>query len=81
MNKNTRVAWDRLVPELLKEIDKDASNSVSYVEFNKYILYSPKHGPDSFRKADRNSDGVLDTVEFGEALSKAAWWKLSRKTS
>lgn len=38
--------------ELLKEIDKDTSHSISYVEFSKYIYYSPKHGPDSFRKAD-----------------------------
>lgn len=56
--------------ELLKEVDKDASNSISYVEFSKYIYHSPKHGPDSFRKADKDSDGVLDTAEFVEALSK-----------
>lgn len=66
--------------ELLKEVDKDASNSISYVEFSKYIDHSPKHGPDSFRKADKDSDGVLDTAEFVEALSKVSWWKLSRKT-
>ena len=66
--------------ELLKEVDKDASNTISYVEFSKYIYHSPKHGPDSFRKADKDSDGVLDTAEFVEALSKVSWWKLSRKT-
>ncbi len=66
--------------ELLKEIDKDGSSSISYVEFSKYIYHSPKHGPDSFRKADKDSDGVLDAAEFVEALSKVAWWKLSRKT-
>ena len=66
--------------ELLKEVDKDASNSISYVEFSKYIYHSPKHGPDSFRKADKDSDGVLDTAEFVEALSKVSWWKISRKT-
>lgn len=66
--------------ELLKEVDKDASNSISYVEFSKYIYNSPKHGPDSFRKADKDSDGVFDTDEFVEALSKVSWWKLSRKT-
>jgi len=66
--------------ELLKEVDKDASNSISYVEFSKYIYHSPKHGPDSFRKADKDIDGVLDTEEFVEALNKVSWWKLSRKT-
>jgi len=65
--------------ELLKEVDKDASNSISYVEFSKYIYYSPKHGPDSLRKNDSDSDGVLNTAEFVEALSKVSWWKLSRK--
>jgi Ca2+-binding EF-hand superfamily protein len=66
--------------ELLKEVDKDASNSISYVEFSKYIYHSPKRGADSFRKADKDSDGVLDTAEFVEALSKLSWWKISRKT-
>ena len=66
--------------ELLKDVDKDASNTISYVEFSKYIYHSPKHGPDSFRKADMDSDGVLDTAEFVEALSKVSWWKISRKT-
>jgi Ca2+-binding EF-hand superfamily protein len=27
-----------------------------------------------------DSDGVLDTAEFVEALSKVSWWKISRKT-
>ncbi|MEC9095014.1 MAG: hypothetical protein VX776_00195 [Planctomycetota bacterium] len=66
--------------ELLKAVDKDASNSVSYVEFSKYIYHSPKHGPDSFRKVDSDNNGVLDPAEFTEALGSVAWWKLSRKT-
>ena len=66
--------------ELFKEVDKDASNSISYVEFSKYIYHSPKHGPDSFRKYDKDSDGALATAEFVEALSKVSWWILSRKT-
>ena len=61
-------------------VDKDASTFISYVEFNKYIYHSPKHSPDSFRKADKDNDGVFDTAEFVEALSKVSWWKLSRKT-
>ena len=67
--------------QLFSEVDKDASKSVSYVEFSKHIYHSPKHGPDSFRKADANSDGVLDAAEFIEALSGVSWWKISRKTS
>jgi Ca2+-binding EF-hand superfamily protein len=67
--------------ELFKEVDKDASNSISYVEFSKYIYHSPKHGPDSFRKADKDSDGTLDMAEFFEALSRVSWWILSRKTA
>lgn len=66
--------------ELLIEIDKDGSNTISYVEFSKYIYHSPKHGPDSFRKADKDSDGSLNTPEFGDALSKVSWWRISRKT-
>ena len=66
--------------ELLKEIDKDTNHSISYVEFSKYIYYSPKHGPDSFRKADKDGDGALDSAEFVEALNKVSWWTLSRKT-
>ena len=65
--------------ELLKEVDRDASNSISYVEFSRYIYHSPKHGPDSFRNSDKDSDGVLDSAEFAEALSNVSWWKLSRK--
>ena len=67
--------------ELFNEVDQDASKSVSYVEFSKHIYHSPKHGPDSFRKADRDSNGVLDGAEFPEALSEVSWWKISRKTS
>ena len=67
--------------ELFNEVDKDASKSVSYVEFSKHIYYSPKHGPDSFRKADRDRDGVLGTAEFMNALSGVSWWKLSRQTA
>lgn len=67
--------------ELFNEVDKDASRSVSYVEFSKHIYYSPKHGPDSFRKADRDRDGVLGTAEFMNALSGVSWWKLSRQTA
>ena len=65
---------------LLKVVDKDSNNSISYVEFSRYIYHSPKHGPDSFRKADKDGDGQLNSAEFTEALHKVSWWKLSRKT-
>lgn len=66
--------------ELFNEIDRDGSSSISYVEFSKYIYHSPKHGPDSFRKADKDSDGLLNTTEFCDALSKVPWWRISRRT-
>ena len=37
-------------------------------------------GPDSFRKANKDTDSVLDTAEFAEALTKVSWCKLSRRT-
>ena len=66
--------------ELFNEVDKDGSKSISYPEFSTYIYYSPKHGPDSFRKTDQDGDGMLDTTEFNTALSGVSWWKLSRTT-
>ena len=44
--------------ELFKEVDKDGSKSISYPEFSTYIYYSPKHGPDSFRKTDQDGNGA-----------------------
>ena len=64
--------------ELFNVVDKDGSKSISYPEFSTYIYYSPKHGPDSFRKTDQDRDGVLDATEFNTALSGVSWWKLSR---
>jgi Ca2+-binding EF-hand superfamily protein len=64
--------------ELFNEVDKDGSKSISYPEFSTYIYYSPKHGPDSFRKTDQDGNGVLDATEFNTALSSVSWWKLSR---
>ena len=66
--------------ELFSEVDKDGSKSISYGEFSEYIYYSPKHGPDSFRKTDQDGDGVLNAAEFTQALSGVSWWKLSRTT-
>ena len=66
--------------ELFNEVDKDGSKSISYPEFSTYIYFSPKHGPDSFRKTDQDSDGVLNAAEFNKALSGVSWWKLSRTT-
>ena len=64
--------------ELFNEVDKDGSKSISYPEFSTYIYYSPKHGPDSFRKTDQDGDNSLDATEFNTALSGVSWWKLSR---
>jgi len=66
--------------ELFKMVDQDGSKSISYGEFSEQIYYSPKHGPDSFRKTDQDGDGVLNATEFNTALSGVSWWKLSRRT-
>ncbi|MGB0598180.1 MAG: hypothetical protein ACPGLY_15950 [Rubripirellula sp.] len=65
--------------ELFNAADKDASNSISYLEFSKYIYHSPKHFPDLFRKLDKDSDSVFDAAEFAAALSNVSWWQLSRR--
>lgn len=65
--------------ELLEEIDRDRDGKVSYVEFARSIYDSPKHGPDGFRKNDKDGDGGLNQKEFNRSLSAVAWWKLSRK--
>lgn len=66
--------------ELFRQVDRDSSQSISYVEFSQYVYFSAKHGPDSFRKADIDGDGVLNLTEFISALAKVSWWRLSRKT-
>jgi Ca2+-binding EF-hand superfamily protein len=66
--------------ELFARVDRDDNSRVGYAEFSETIYYSPKHGPDSFRKADKDSDGELNLKEFAVAVSSVSWWKLSRKT-
>ena len=66
--------------ELFKQVDADKDGRVGYGEFGRSVYHSPKHGPDHFRKADRNSDGSLNSDEFRKALEKVSWWTLSRKT-
>jgi hypothetical protein len=66
--------------ELFENVDAYESSTISCVEFSEFVYHSPKHGPNSFRMADRDRDGVLNSDEFVEALSKVSWWKLSRKT-
>lgn len=67
--------------ELFSKVDRDADGRVSYGEFSEAIYYSPKHGPDAFRNADRDGNGTFDSQEFEQALAKVSWWKLSRKTA
>ncbi|MDE0866436.1 MAG: EF-hand domain-containing protein [Rubripirellula sp.] len=66
--------------ELLTEVDADQDGKVSYVEFSRFVYHSPKHGPDSFRKNDKDGDGMLNQKEFMQSLKDVAWWTLSRKT-
>lgn len=65
--------------ELFKQVDADKDGRVGYGEFSRSVYYSPKHGPDHFRKADRDGDGSFNADEFRKALEKVSWWKLSRK--
>jgi Ca2+-binding EF-hand superfamily protein len=66
--------------ELFARVDRDDNSRVGYVEFSETIYYSAKHGPDSFRKADKDSDGELNQKEFAVAVGGVSWWKLSRHT-
>jgi Ca2+-binding EF-hand superfamily protein len=68
------------VSELFAKVDHNADGRVSYAEYSETIYYSPKHGPDAFRKADKDNSGEFDSQEFAEALKNVSWWKLSRKT-
>jgi len=66
--------------KLFTIVDADSNDRVGYDEFSRSVYYSPKHGPDHFRKADGDNDGSLNSDEFGRALEKVSWWVVSRKS-
>ncbi len=65
--------------ELFQQVDADKDGRVGYGEFSRSVYHSPKHGPDHFRKADNDRDGVLSSDEFRKALDTVSWWTISRK--
>ena len=67
-----------LAGELFSKVDRNADGRLGYVAFSKMIYYSPKHGPDAFRKADKDPDGKLNQKEFAQSLKGVSWWRLSR---
>ena len=69
------------VDQILAKANENGDNGLDYVEVSRWIHYSPKHGPDSFLKADENEDGLLDRAEMTKLLAGVSWWKYSRKSS
>lgn len=83
IGKKVRLGERRLTMserDLFEKVDVDRNGKVSYAEFAQSIYDSPKHGPDGFRKNDKDGDGGLNQEEFKRSLITVAWWELSRKT-
>jgi Ca2+-binding EF-hand superfamily protein len=66
---------------ILAKADNNQDGGIDYVEMSEWIYHSPKHGPDSFSKCDKNQDGLLSLTELPKLLEKVTWWKFSRKTA
>ena len=69
------------VNQILAKANENGDGGLDYVEMSRWIHHSPKHGPDSFLKADKNDDGLLDGAEMTKLLAGVSWWKYSRKSS
>ena len=69
------------VDQVLVRANENGDDGLDYVEMSRWIYHSPKHGPDSFLKADKNDDGLLDGSELTKLLAGVSWWKYSRKSS
>lgn len=68
------------LPQIYKLVDQNADGKISYLEFSVKVYLSEKHGPDKFKKYDKDQDGTFDEKEFSKALTEVSWWKMSRKT-
>ena len=66
--------------DLFKKADQNQDGEVCYRELSRVIHYSPKHGPDTFTKVDKDKSGTLDQTEFSAKLKSVDWWKLSQKS-
>jgi len=69
------------VNQIMAKANENGDGGLDYVEVSRWIHHSPKHGPDSFLKADKNDDGLLDGAEMTKLLAGVSWWKYSRKSS
>ncbi len=69
------------VAQILARANENGDAGLDYVEMSRWIYNSPKHGPDTFLKADKNHDGVLGETELARLLTGVSWWKYSRKTA
>ena len=69
------------VDQILAKANENGDGGLDYVEMSRWIYHSPKHGPDSFLKADKNDDGLLGGAEMTKLLAGVSWWKYSRKSS
>ena len=69
------------VAQILAKANENGDAGLDYVEMSRWIYNSPKHGPDTFLKADKNRDGVLGETELARLLAGVSWWKYSRKTA
>ncbi len=69
------------VNQIMAKANENGDGGLDYVEMSRWIHHSPKHGPDSFLKADKNDDGLLDGAEMTKLLAGVSWWKYSRKSS
>ena len=66
--------------EIFKKSDLNQNGEISYVELSRTVYNSPKHGPDTFVKADKDQSGALNLAEFTEKLKRIDWWRISQKT-
>lgn len=69
------------VDQILTKANENGDGGLDYVELSRWVHHSPKHGPDSFLKSDKNDDGLLDRAELTKLLAGVSWWKYSRKSS
>ena len=69
------------IAQVLAKADGNADGGLDYVEMSRWIYHSPKHGPDTFLKTDKNKDGLVGPKELPKLLAGVSWWKYSRKSS
>ena len=67
--------------QVLAKADGNGDGGLDYVEMSRWIYHSPKHGPDTFLKTDKNKDGLVGPKELPKLLAGVSWWKYSRKSS